>query len=333
MSEIFPVLGYDIGGTKIAASLILSDGRILGKARIENKDTKPEKILPELVETGKLLIKEAGLTCRQVKAIGIASPSPADIPNGIIVAPPNNKFWRNVHIKEYLSEELEIEAFFENDANAGVLAEWFFGAGKGCKNIVYLTMSTGIGGGIITNGHLVQGKSYYAGEIGHAVLEPGGIKCNCGLLGCYEAYCGGRALAQRMQRELASQPEHPIVQFAGGKLEDIDMLALEKAFIAKNDYAIKLWDEMSFRNAQAFGIILNTLNPEKIILGTLAWAVGNIYIDPILKYLPQFSWQETREACQIVPCELRNEIGSYAGPAVALNCLYEQGHYELPGKK
>jgi glucokinase len=330
MREAFPVLGYDIGGTKIGICLADSNGKILGKDRIENKDTYPEEILPQMVETGNRLIAEAGLKNSDVRALGISSPSPADIPNGIIVEPPNNKHWRNVPIKKYLSENLKIEGFFENDANAGVLAEWFFGAGRGCKNVVYLTMSTGVGGGIITNGHLVQGASNYAGEIGHIVLEPDGIKCNCGLVGCYEAYCGGRAIAQRMQRELADQPDHPIIEFAGGNIEDIDLVALEKAVRAGNDYAVNLWDEICKRNAQAYGIILNALNPEKIILGTIAWAAGDLFMKPVLEYLPRFAWTHTLNACKIVPSELQREIGSYAGVAVALNCLYEQGEYELP---
>ena len=148
MSEVFPVLGYDIGGTKIAIGLCSSDGKLYGKDRIDNKDTDPDVILPLLVERGQKLIDAAGFKNSDIKGVGIASPSPSDIPQGIIVGPPNNKHWKNVHIKHYLSKKLGIEGFFDNDANAGVLAEWFFGAGKGGNNIMYLTMSTGIGFGI-----------------------------------------------------------------------------------------------------------------------------------------------------------------------------------------
>ena len=114
---------------------------------------------------------------------------------------------------------------------------------------------------------------------------------------------------------------HLIVQLAGGKIEDIDMIAFEKAVRAGNDYAVKLWDEMSLRNAQAFGILINTFNPHRLVLGTFAWAAGDLFLDPIRKYLPQFAWEQCIADCEIVPSELRRDIGYYAGPAAALYFL------------
>jgi glucokinase len=329
MKDLFTVLGYDIGGTKLGVGLVRSDGKLLGQARIENKDTKPEEILPQMVEEGLKLISASGITKDDVRAIGISAPSPADIPNGILTAPTNNKLWRNVPIKKYLSEQFGIDAYFDNDANAAVLAEWFFGAGKGAKDVIYLTMSTGVGGGIIANGRLVQGASFHAGEIGHMVLTIDGPECSCGLKGCYEAYCGGVAIAKRVQREIADQPDHPIIEFAGGKLENVDLIAIEKAVRAGNDYAVKLWDEICLRNAQAYGMLMNMLNPEKIILGTIAWAAGDLFMEPVLKNVPRFAWKETYEVCDIVTSELRREIGYYAGAAVAFNHLYEQGEFKI----
>jgi glucokinase len=101
------------------------------------------------------------------------------------------------------------------------------------------------------------------------------------------------------------------------------MIAVEKAVRANDAYACALWEEMSLRNAQAIGMFINIFNPEKIILGTLAWAVGDLYMDPIKKYLPQFCWAEPLAKCEIVPCSLRRDIGSYAGVAAALNYLKE----------
>ena len=324
MKDNFTVLGYDIGGTKLGVGLVRSDGELLGQARIENKDTRPEDILPQMVAAGLKLISENNLTKDDIRAIGVSAPCPADIPNGILTAPTNNQNWRNVPIKQYLFEQFGIETYFDNDANAGVLAEWFFGAGKGAKDLIYLTMSTGIGGGIITNGELVQGASFHAGEIGHMVLTIDGPECSCGLKGCYEAYCGGVAIAKRIQREIANQPNHPIIKFAGGKLEDVDLVALEKAVRDDNDYAVALWDEICQRNAQAYGMLMNMLNPEKIILGTIAWAAGDIFMKPVLKHVSRFAWKETYDVCEIVCSELQREIGYYAGAAVALNQLRKQ---------
>ncbi len=329
-SKELNLLGYDIGGTKIAVSFGTSAGRIYGSDRIENKNTRPEEILPVMAEIGRRLVAEAGLSMADVAAFGVSSPSPADIPNGIMTAPPNNPHWRNVKVKAYLAEALGIEGFFENDANCGALAEWFFGAGKGCRDMVYLTMSTGIGGGVIAGGHLIHGKGFLAGEFGHTVMEEGGRQCNCGLKGCYEAYCGGRALAQRMQEELADQPDAAVVKFAqDGKLEHVDLLALEKAVRAGDAYAVALWDEMCRRDAWAFGTIINIFNPEKLILGTLAWAAGDLFMEPVLRYLPRFAWTENLETCRIEASALRRDIGAYAGIAGALNALYEAGRFSL----
>ncbi len=320
------VIGFDIGGTKIGIGLGTDSGEILGKARIENVNTYPEDILPRLVSETKRLAAENGLEVKDLAAFGISAPFPADAVNGIMTAPANNRYWRNVPILAYLKKELGIDGCFENDANCGALAEWFFGAGRGCTDFLYLTMSTGIGGGIIAANRLVRGsKTLTAGELGHIVVELDGRQCNCGLKGCYEAYSGGRALAQRMQEELKDKPESMIMQLVNGKVEDIDMVALEKAVRANDPYAVALWDEMSRRNAQAFGMYINIFNPQKLILGTLAWAVGDLYTDPIKKYLPQFCWPEPMAACEIVPSELKRDIGYYAGVAAALNYLKETG--------
>ena len=241
MAENEIILGYDVGGTKLGIGLASSDGKILGKDRIENKDTYPEDILPQMAEKGRRLVADAGLKMSDVKGFGISAPGPADIANGVLTAPTNNVHWRNVPIQSYLENELQIKGCFENDANCAALAEWFFGAGRGCHDFIYLTMSTGIGGGIVTNDTLVRGTGFYGGEVGHVVIEANdGRLCGCGHHGCYEAYCGGRSVALYIQRLLKDQPDHPIVQFAGGKVENIDMIALEKAVRANDALALEL---------------------------------------------------------------------------------------------
>lgn len=324
MATPFYVLGYDIGGTKLGIGLCSNDGKLLGKARIENKDTDPADILPQMVSEGKRLIAEAGLQLSDVRAFGVSAPYPADPVRGILTKPTNNPKWRNVAILDYLKEQLGLPGMFENDANCGALAEWFFGAGRDCDDFIYLTMSTGIGGGIIAAGKLVRGRGFYAGEIGHTVIERNGRQCACGLRGCYEAYCGGRAIAMRIQEELKDRPDHPVIGFAGGKLEDVDMVAFEKAVRAGNEYACKLWAEMCDRNAQAFGTLLNTFNPQKLVLGTFAWASGELFLAPIREALPKYAWEQPIRDCELAPSELRRDIAYYAGPAAALYMLKEE---------
>lgn len=322
------VIGIDIGGTKIAVSLGTEDGRILRSRRLDNKNTSPDEMLPKLTLTARELLSEEGLSASDVEAVGIGSPSPIDIPNGLITGPHNLREWVNVPIRDYVAGELGVDVFFENDANAGALAEWMFGAGKNVSNMIYLTMSTGIGGGIIANGRLLQGASYFAGEVGHMSLDINGLVCECGMKGCYEAFCGGRAVAKRMRRELADKPEHKIIELAGGDIEKVDMLALERAVRVGDEYAVELWDEICLRNAQAMGSLINVFNPDRIVLGTIAVASGDLFMKPLLEKLPDFCWKEPLASCQLALSSLGKRIAEYSGICVALNGLRERGSRE-----
>ena len=319
------LLGIDIGGTKIGIGLGDENGKLHGSRYRDNRDSDPAEILPWIVDEAKLLASEAGIAISDVAAFGISAPFPADAARGIMTCPTNQPKWRNVPILDYLKERLGIDGCFENDANCAALAEWFFGAGRGCSDFIYLTMSTGIGGGIIAGNKLIRGgKALSAGELGHVCIQLNGRKCSCGMSGCYEAYCGGRALAKRMAEELADQPDSMVMKLAAEPGKP-DMRTLEAAVRANDPYAVKLWEEMSLRNAQAIGMYINVFNPQRIVLGTLAWAVGELYTRPIFDALPDFCWEEPRKACEIVCSELKREISSYAGIAAALNYLKEKG--------
>lgn len=326
----FPLLGVDIGGTKIAVCLGTSEGEILASKRIDNAHRSSDDVLPEVIEAGKELMAETGFASSDLAGVGICAPGPMDIPNGVMLNPPNNDGWDNVPVRDILSDAFGVEAFFENDANAGALAEWMFGAGKGADSMLYLTMSTGIGGGVIANGRLLRGACFQAGEIGHTVIDPEGPLCNCGLKGCYEAFCGGRAVAQRLKKELKNQPESLIVKHAGGNVDNIDYLAFEKAARDGDAYAVKLWGEISRRHAQAMGGLINALNPQVIVMGTIAWAAGDFFTEPIKRSLADFCWKEHLNSCEVTVSALGREIGSYAGICAALNYLYERGEFDLP---
>ncbi len=332
MNDTFPVLGFDIGGTKIAVCLAMSDGKILGSSRVSNQMRPPSDVLPELVTAGEKLLAEANLTKKELRAIGIGSPSPMDFEKGLICSPCNMKGWDNVPIRNYLAKAFDTEAFFDNDANGAGLAEWIFGAGKGQSDMLYLTMSTGIGGGIIAGGKLIRGATHLGGEVGHFCIDRKGPRCNCGLIGCYEAYCGGLAMANRIRQELAGKPDSAIVRFAGGDYDKIDALALEKAVRAGDEYAVKFWDDMCDRNAQAIGGLIGILNPGMIVLGTIAVAAGDLFMKPLMEKLPDYCWKQSLDKCRITVSGLGKKIGEYSGVAVALNFLYERGDWQLPWK-
>ena len=310
-------LGFDIGGTKIGIGFISENGKFIAGEKIENVNTKPEEVLPLLVDIVKKTATDNNVALSDIPSFGISSPGPADIPNGIITNPPNNPYWKNVPILKYLQDNLQIKGYFENDANAAAIAEGYFGAGKNSKDYIYLTMSTGIGAGIVTNGTLVQGKGFYGGEFGHTILYRNGRQCNCGLKGCYEAYCGGRAVADDLRRKLAGKPDSLIMRLAGTP-DKIEMKTLVQAVRENDSFALEYWDEMMQNNAQAMGSLINIFNPSKLILGTFAWASGDLFFEPLKKYIVNYAWKEMLDQCDIVPSALRHDIGYYAGSAVAL---------------
>lgn len=313
--KIYP--GFDIGGTKIGIGIVSESGKLIASDRIDNVNTKPEDILPLLAEKTKQMIADNNIAMTDIPAFGISAPGPADIPNGILTEPPNNPYWRNVPILQYLQDALQLKGYFENDANAAAIAEGYFGAGKGSKDYIYLTMSTGIGAGIVTNGTLVQGASFYGGEFGHTILHADGRQCNCGLKGCYEAYCGGLAVANDLRSILTDKKDSRIVEIAGS-IDNVDMKSLAQAVRENDDFAVEYWDEMIKNNAIAMGSLLNIFNPEKLILGTFVWATGDIFLAPLKQKIKNYAWQETVDKCDIVNSELRQDIGYYAGSAAAL---------------
>ncbi len=310
-------LGFDIGGTKIAVCIGSGDGKIVASERIVNAEREPGDVMDQMVSAAKGLMSSQGITDKDISAIGIGAPGPLDIEAGVMYASPNMKKWDNIPIVDFISGKFRPKVHLDNDANAGALAEWLFGAGRGRKNMVYLTMSTGIGGGIIAEGKLVRGRDLLAGEMGHIVLDPDGPACGCGLRGCYEAFCGGKSVAQRIMSDLGQQPDHPMMKLAGGDRSKIGYPILIEGVRMKNGYALSLWDDICLRNAQALGGFMNILNPEMIVLGTIALAAGNLLLDPVKKLLPRFAWPQMIKDVEIRPSELGNKIGEYSAISVA----------------
>ena len=329
MQNTFPLLGVDIGGTKIAICVADSSGKILAKERIEGGTSLPYgDMLPRVVGICSRLVTAAGLQMKDVRACGISAPGPIDWERGIMLKSPNMP-WERANIRDDLAGGLGVPVYFDNDANAGMLAEWFFGAAKGARNAIYLTMSTGIGGGVVTEGKLLHGVNGNAGELGHVILDLNGPICGCGMRGCSEAYCGGRNVQLRLQRLLKDYPDHAIMKLpeVHGDLKALGYPALRSAVQAGIPLAVEIWDEICLRLAQGFGIYLMAYNPEVIVLGTVALYSGDLLLEPVRRYLPRFAWKQMREPCQIRVTGVGANLGELSGPAVALDCLRSEGKW------
>lgn len=293
--------GIDIGATKICACIGNERGEVYVSKRIATQSLKGWKNgLKASADLLRELIREQKIDLQSIAAFGISSPGPISTKEGKMLKPPNLPGWENAELVHYFQEEFGKPVHMNNDANAAALAEYEFGSAKGIPNLVYLTCSTGMGGGAIANGELIQGASDTAAEVGHFVLDIHGPSCPCGLRGCFEVYCGGASLAKRMREEIGREKiETLILKEAKGHLDQIDAGCLINAVKKKDSYACRIWDEFTLRLAQGVGTVLMNFNPEALILGTIAIHSGNLLFDPLKRHLPRFAWKENINACRI----------------------------------
>lgn len=316
------IIGVDIGGTKVSVCLGNSKGTIHASKRVATSTLGgPETGLPKLVELIGHLIRDENIELQDIRGIGLALPGPISTKTERILNPPNMPEWVDVPVVQYLREKLERPVFMDNDANAGALGEWEFGGAKHVNNLVYLTMSTGMGGGVIVDGKILQGATDTGGEIGHYILDPNGPKCPCGQTGCFEAFCGGANASHILQRKVKKNKKSLILKESGGKIENIDMKCLLEAVKKSDSLALEFWEEYIERLAQGIGVLLQILNPDAIILGTIAFHNKELVMNPLREALPRYAWKAPLEHCRIEPSQLGSDLGKLGALAVAIHGL------------
>ena len=318
------LLGIDIGGTKTSVCVGNEHGEIRAADRISSRTSGTlDAYFFALAELCRKVLRNASLAATDIAAVGISAPGPMDVKRGILIAPPNNPGWRDVPIVQKVRDMLERPVYFNNDANACAVAEFVFG-GHGVQNLVYLTCSTGIGGGIIANGRLIQGATDTGGEVGHQIIDVNGPVCGCGMRGCLEAYVGGRNVADRLREKIrAGKISTSILDKAGGDYEKIDVKFLAQAAREGDSFAVKEWEEFVERMAQGIGNLIMILNPDLIILGTIAIYEGDFLMKPLHEKLAKYTWKWPREACRIIPSRLGSKIGDLGALAVAVAGMQE----------
>ncbi len=309
-------LGIDIGGSKVALAVAGADGRLRASRRLPAPQRASwREDLAWLAGEVRALLADCGLGTADLASAGVAAPGPMDAARERLLRPPNLPHWDAVPLRAWLAEALRLPVFVENDANAAALAEWHYGAGRGAQDLVYLTLSTGVGGGIIAGGRLQRGARGSAGEFGHLPAEWQGEACACGLRGCFEAYLGGAAWSRRLARlapdaslvlALAGQrdalrPEHVLAAAARGD-------AFARAELARwNHYLARLLVQVTF-----------ALDPERIVLGTIASAAGEaLCLGPVRQALRAALWPPLR-GIEVCASGLGAELPARAGLAVAL---------------
>ncbi|MGH2349014.1 MAG: ROK family protein, partial [bacterium] len=189
-------IGVDLGGTKILTAVVTGDGRVVARERVPTPQEGPDSVVAAVAGTVEAALAAAGLPAHAVAGIGVGAPGPLNPETGMVFEPPNLRGWHDVPFRALLADRLGIRTYLQNDADAAALGEWRFGAGRGVDDLVYITVSTGIGGGIIIGGTLLLGVSGTAGEIGHMTIDVNGPRCVCGNTGCLEVLAAGPAIAR-----------------------------------------------------------------------------------------------------------------------------------------
>jgi glucokinase len=320
LKEFSMLLGIDIGATKVALAVADDAGQIVARSRRPTGSTRrPADDVARITDAARALIAEAGTRAGALRAVGISVPGPLDARTGTVLRPPNLPSWDAVPLRAWVEEALEAPVRLENDANAAALAEWRFGAGRGVDDMLLLTMSTGVGAGLILGGRLHAGHFGTAGEVGHVPVEWGGEPCLCGLHGCLEAYTGGAAWTLRLRA--ITPADSRVCALAGGK----DGITPEHLVAAAREGDAFAAGEMERWNEYLARAIVNLtmlLAPQVVVLGTIARAAGErLCLGPVRKRVAQQVWSHQAPTLRIVAAELGDELPYRAGIGVAMQGL------------
>jgi len=313
------LLGIDIGGTKRVVVVGDHMGEPLAQIRkpMENSGDWRTDLAHLVADARTLLADLEASTSETLTRIGVSVPGPADSRRGVLINPPNLASWHHAPVGPALEDAFGVEVRIENDANAAALAEWGAGAGQGVRDMVYLTMSTGVGGGIIADGKLLTGAFGAAGEVGHMPIEFPGIHCRCGLSGCLEAYVGGNAWRARL-REVVPESSDALAR-AGGDREAVRPEHLVAAALAGDAFAREEFARWLDHLARGIVALVMLLEPERIVLGTIATAAGEaLCFEPLRERVAAGLWEHQSERLSIMPASLGDDMPARAGLAVAL---------------
>ena len=260
-------IGIDLGGTKILTALANKEGKVLVRNKhLTEADQGKKRIIENIFKTIESVITKANVNKNDIIRIGVGSPGPLSVSEGIIYEN-SNLPWENVPIVKLLQERINIPIRLENDANAAALGEKYFGAGKNVSNLVYITISTGIGGGVIINDRILHGESANAGEIGHMTIIPDGPLCGCGNYGCFEALASGKAIA-RMGREAVIQNQSATIKdLCKGDIRKIDAELVARAAQQGDEMAEEIYTRAGIYLGIGLANIINLFNPGMILLG------------------------------------------------------------------
>ena len=307
------VVGVDLGGTKISTALSNLNGEVISQTTVPTNANEGEiPVLNRIIESIDKVIKDGNVTYKEVKGIGIGIPGALNVEEGIILFTPNIPF-KNFNIVDPLKKKFEIPVFIDNDANVAAIGEYMFGAGKGFKDVIFITISTGVGGGAILNGNIYRGNTSNALEIGHMTVAPGGPRCNCGNIGCVEATSSGTAIGKRGQEALSSKVETSL-----RKYDNITSYEVFTEAAAGDAVCKEIIDNALNYLGIAVANTVSIFDPAVIIIGGGVSKAGDIVFETVRKVVDKRCFKSMAESVKIVPAGLGTDAGVIGAVALAL---------------
>jgi glucokinase len=314
-------IGIDAGGTKVAGLLVDCDegGKVLERTVVVMPADDAEQATETVVEVAADLLARAGGSGRPV---GIGAAGMVDLDGVMRFAP--NIAWREAPLARRISDFLGVPAFLDNDANVAAWGEYRFGAGRDSADMLLVTVGTGIGGGIVSSGHLYRGAHGFGAEIGHIIVEPGGPRCGCGNLGCWEQVASGHAIDRLARQAAAEYGGTLIVELAGGDPSAVDGHAATEAARRGDPIALGILTNVGSRLGQGIAGLVNVLDPDLVVIGGGAVTAGDLLLEPAREsFRDAVEAPEHRPEVPIVPAALGNDAGAIGAADLALTRVRE----------
>ncbi|MDN5332366.1 MAG: glucokinase [Tepidanaerobacteraceae bacterium] len=306
MREI--AVGIDLGGTKIATGAVDEEGNLLWRVELPTLAREgPGRVIQRMKESVYGVLQKLGLSLTDIAGIGIGVPGPMDARRGVVKNPPNLPGWDDVPLLSIMQEEFNIKICLENDANAAAMGEYLFGAGRGIENFVYITISTGIGGGVVADGRLLKGDGGNAAEIGHITINFEGPVCGCGNRGCFEAYASGTAMARFAKEGILYGRKTILSNFY--QKEEVKAEHIFAAAKEGDEFAMELVEKEGFYLGVGLASVVNAYNPRRIAVGgglTKAW---DMFCPRMIEVMRERALPANVEHLEVVKATLGPDVG------------------------
>jgi len=307
-------IGVDLGGTNIKIGLVTKSGEIVNQVSVESKANNGPKAVIKQIEHGidRLLECEK----RDVIGVGIGAPGSVTVKKGIVSNPPNFTDWGTVALGSILKKKLKMEVFVENDANAAAIGELIFGAGKKMNSFIMITLGTGLGGGIIFDKKIFRGDTGAAGELGHVIIDYNGNRCNCGSIGCVEAYTGNNYFINWVKPELEKHPQSLIYKYIENDLHKLTPSAIHQAAEQGDFFAIDYIKQLGRYVGYGLVSAINILDISNVIIGGGVAGFGNLLFDEILRTVNERILIPKKGKIKIIPAMFKNNAGIIGASAL-----------------